>query len=212
MKIANGLLPVLVAGLGALSVTSTAFAGMIVIGGQITQSTQDGTGPAVNNPSLDNVLDSQPYLVTLAFAGSVTGPGTYNLTGSSLTFSDPSAPASESSFGSITFTVAAAGAFDDLTLMSCLTTGTSCGVGNQLSLIFEIPAASLNSQNVPATGLDTPHPLDLLEDDGVTDIHGSLTSYSSVPEPSPAILLGCALAAFAVANGRKGPMVKEDGV
>jgi hypothetical protein len=144
MKVADGLLPLLVAGLGALSVASTALAGTIVIGGQITQSTQDGTGPAVNNSSLNNILDSQVYLVTLAFAGSITGPGLYDLTGASLTFSDPSAPASESSFGSITFTVGAAGALDDLTLMGCLTTGTSCGLGNQLSLIFQIPAASLN--------------------------------------------------------------------
>jgi hypothetical protein len=212
MRVIDNLRRWLWIGLAVCAAANMAVAGTIVIAGQITQSTQDGTGPAVNNPSLNNILDFQPYLVTLAFAGSITGAGTYNLTGGSLTFSDPSAPASESSFGSISLTIAAAGTFDDLTLMACLTTGTSCGAGNQMSLIFQIPAASLNSQNVPATGLDQPHPLDLLEDDGVTDIHGSITSYSSVPEPSPAILLGCALAALAVANGRKGAAAQEDGV
>jgi hypothetical protein len=58
--------------------------------------------------------------------------------------------------------------------------------------------------NVSATGLDQPHPLDLLENDGATDIHGSITSYSNtgsvnaVPEPSPDVLLACVLAALAV--------------
>jgi hypothetical protein len=193
MRTIDGMRRWLWVGLAICAAANMMVAGTIIVGGQITQSTQDGTGPAVNNPGLNNILDSQAYLVTLAFAGSITGPGSYDLTGASLTFSDPSAAASESSFGSITFTVAAAGAFDDLTLMACLTTGISCGAGNQLSLIFQIPAAALNSQNVPATGLDQPHPLDLLEDDGVTDIHGSITSYSSVPEPSSAVLFGCGL-------------------
>jgi hypothetical protein len=29
----------------------------LTIGGAINQSTQDGTGPAVNNPSLNNISD-----------------------------------------------------------------------------------------------------------------------------------------------------------
>lgn len=44
-------------------------------------------------------------------------------------------------------------------------------------------------------------PLDLLEDDGVTDIHGSIDQYSykgvnTVPEPSPVPLLSCVMAAL----------------
>ena len=72
--------------------------------------------------------------------------------------------------------------------------------GNQLDASFPIPSASLNSLNVAATGLDPPHPLDLLEDDGMTDIHGSITSYSYtgsasvVPEPASLAMLGGGLA------------------
>jgi hypothetical protein len=58
----------------------------------------------------------------------------------------------------------------------------------------------LTSQNVTAIGLDQPHPLDLLEDDGVTDIQGSITGYSNVPEPSLAGLLGCLFVGLAAAN------------
>ena len=142
--------------------------------------------------------------VTLAFAGSITGPGFYDLTGSSLMFSVPAAPATESSFGSISLTITANGSFDDLSLLGCLTTGSDCLVGNQLSGNFRIPAALLNAQNVPAIGLDQPHPLDLLEDDGTTDIHGSITTYSytgstsAVPEPSSVVLLIFALPALSL--------------
>jgi hypothetical protein len=190
-----------------LGSSSTAVADTVTFGGKITQSTQDGTGPASNNLTLNNIKDFQDYTVTLGFFGSITATGTYNLTGASLTFSDPVAPASESSFGTITLVISAAGAFDDLTLKGCLTTGVfGCDGGNQLSAIFRIPSVGLNSQNVPAIGLDQPHPLDLLEDDGVTDIHGSITGYSytgsvsTVPEPSFAGLLVCVLVGLAAAN------------
>jgi hypothetical protein len=70
--------------------------------------------------------------------------------------------------------------------------------GNQLDGNFSIAAAGLNSQNVAATGMGLA-PLDLLEDDGVTDIHGSVTSYSetAVPEPSSLVIMAGVLAAFA---------------
>ena len=177
-----------------------ASASTISFGGAIIQSTQDGTGPAVNNPSLNNIQDLQAYTVTIAFAGSISAPGTYNLTGSSLMFSVPAAPATESAFAFISLTVTANGGFDDLSLLACLTTGSGpCPpfVGNGMTANFRIAAAMLNSQNVTAIGLDQPHPLDLLEDDGSTDIHGSITSYSytgsvnAVPEPCSAILLVC---------------------
>jgi len=177
----------------------------IFFGGLITQSTQDFTGPAVNNPVLNNISDGDRYTVALHFSGTIPGPGTFMLTGA--TFSDAAAGASETSFdfSSPSLTITPNGAFDDFSVLLCLTTGSGCAVGNQLDANFEIPAASLHSTTpscavmpaMCATGLDQPHPLDLLEDDGVTDIHGSVDSYSytsTVPEPSPLGLVGCALA------------------
>ena len=128
------------------------------------------------------------------------------MTGGSLTFSVPTAPASEASFDSLSLTITANGGFDEFSFLGCLTTGSDCLVGNQLDANFRILATGLNSQNVAATGLDPPHPLDLLEDDGITDIHGTITSYSytgrvsAVPEPSFAVLLGCILAGAVAAK------------
>src|SRR3954453_14005921 len=184
----------------------------ITIRGQITQATSDGTGPAINNPSLNDVQDSQAYTLLLTFLGSIASLGLYSTTGgtlpgASLLFSVPSAPSTESSFGSISLSIAANGPDDDVSILGCLTTGSDCFSGNLITANFRIPSADLNSLNVPAIGLDQPHPLDLLEDDGVTDIHGSIDTYSyapatTVPEPAPAGLLACALAILA-AGARK---------
>jgi hypothetical protein len=190
----------LLAGLALGSFANLAAAGTITFGGQITQSSQDGTGPAENNPSLNNIADLQDYNVILGFLGSINAPGTYNLT--SLTFSVPAAGVTETSFGTMSLTITLNGAFDDLSLLGCLTTGSGCFGGNQLDANFEIPAAALNGQNIVATGLDLPHPVDLLEDDGVTDIQGAITTYSNtspanaVPEPSSFGLLACLLAGW----------------
>src|SRR4029077_112787 len=128
-----------------------------------TQSTQDGTGPATNNTSLNDIQDFQTYTVTLVFLGSIAGPGTYNLTGSALMFSVPSAPATETGFSSTSLTVTPNAGFDEISLLGCLSSGSGCIFGNQLDANFRIPIAMLNSQNVSAVGLDQPHPLDLLE-------------------------------------------------
>ena len=191
---------------------SYTLADTITFGGEITQSTQDGTGPAVNNPDLNNIQSHRPpptgpgdaYTVVLDFSGSITSAGTYDLTGSSLVFSDPAAPATEKNFDLISLTVSPDFGFYDLSLLGCLTTGSGCSFGNQLTANFQILATDLNSK-IPVTPneLDQPHPLDLLEDDGATDIHGSITSYSytsaetAVPEPSSMVLLGCTLAVVA---------------
>ena len=176
--------------------------------GSITQSTEDGTGPAVNNTSLNSIFDFQAYSVTLTFSGAIAAPGVYNsLPGVSLTFTDASAGASETAFDSVFLTITANGAFDDFSVLGCLTTGSGCFSGNQLDADFEIPAAGLNSQSVTATGLDQPHPLDLLEDDGGTEIQGIITLYSytadaPVPEPST-LVLPCFGALLVAARARR---------
>src|SRR2546423_664228 len=119
-------------GCGVMFMASAAKGGTITFSGVITQSTFDGTGPAVNNPSLNNIQDLQAYTVTLVFPGTITMPGTYNLTGSNLTFDVPSAPASETGFDSISLTITANADFDDLSLLGCLTAGSGCSFGNQL--------------------------------------------------------------------------------
>jgi hypothetical protein len=175
---------------------NAARADSLVFSGTISQSTQDGTGPAVNNPSLNAIQDGDLYRVVLAFAGSINGLGTYNFTGGSLGFFDPAASAAETSFGFISLTVSPDASFDDLSLLSCLSTGSGCFRGNQLAVDFRIFSASLNSVNVTADAIPGLTPsLDLLEDDGVTDIQGSVTNYSYVPEPPVGFML-CPLLAL----------------
>lgn len=181
-----------------LSLLPASASASIIISGSITQSTADGTGPATNNPSLNNINDGQAFSITLANATPITGPGFYTFTGSPLTFSVPSAPAAESLFSTITLNVASSGSFDDFSLFACLA-GFDCSVGNSLSASFRIPAASIGALNVAAIGLDPPHPFELLEDDGITDLHGSISLYSNTspgtttpttttPEPPSAVL------------------------
>jgi hypothetical protein len=193
----------LVAAMALCGSASVAAADVVSFGGTITQP-QDPTNPATNNPTLNNIQLNDAYTVTLTFAGSITAPGTYG--GGTLTFTDAAAGATESSFGSISLTITANGTFDDFSLLGCLTTGNGCLVGNQLDASFRIPATSLNLQNVAAVGLDQPHPLDLLEDDGSTDIHGSIVTYSyvpTVPEPSSALLVCVGLAVVAARACRR---------
>jgi hypothetical protein len=177
-------------------------AGTITISGAITQSTPDGTGPAVNNTSLNNIADTQTYTLTLVFPGAIGGSGNFTMT--SGTFSVAAAPASEAAFSSLLLTITPSGVTDQFSLLGCLSTGSGCSFGNQLSASFSIPAAQLNGNNVAATGLDQPHPLDLLEDDGTTDIQGSITNYSytgpaaSAPEPAACWMIGSGLVAMAL--------------
>jgi len=173
-----------------------ASADTLTFGGGITQSTQDGTGPAVDNPGLNNILDGDVYTASLDFTGSISGPGAFDLTGASLIFQDPSVSAIETSFASISLSISPDAGFFDLSLLGCLNTGSGCAGGNQLDANFRILMTDLNSKTpVAATGLDQPHPMDLLEDDGGTDIQGSIATYSyrrsasPVPEPSSLSLL-----------------------
>jgi hypothetical protein len=175
------------------ALAATLHADTITIGGVINQSTRDGTGPAVNNPSLNDIPDGAFYTSNLSFTESIQSPGTYDLTGSILFFNVGSVGAAENNFNSVILTVALSGPFDQVSILACLTTGSACNQGNELDLDFMIPAANLNDQNVVAQGILNLLPLDLLEDDGVTDIHGSITNYSytagsSAPEPSAFVL------------------------
>ena len=183
------------------SASSLGLAGTIEFDGTITQSTGDGTGPAVNNFSLNSIVDGQLFSATLAFAGSIASPGTYTPT--SLTFDVASAPSTEAGFSGISLVITNVAGVDQFSLLGCLASGSGCSQGNQLDANFSIPAAMLNAPSATATGLDQPHPLDLLEDDGITEIQGSISQYSytgtaAVPEPSEAVPLACIAVAMLI--------------
>jgi len=166
-------------------------AGTITLTGQITQSPSDGN-LAVDNSSLNSLTDGSTYIVSLTFPGSISSTGTYSLAGA--TFIDGTA--SETAFGAISLTITnAGGGVDDLSLLACITTGSGCGVGNFLAAEFSIPASGLNLQNVPASPIPALTPMDFEEDDGSTDVQGSVAHYSYIatqgtPEPSTFLLLG----------------------
>lgn len=181
-----------IATLVMFGLSSQAMADTITFGGSVA-SAPGGTGPAVNNPSLNNIQDDDSYLVTLNFTGSITAPGTYPLPGASLVFSDLDHSASESSFSSVSVTVLTDGAFLDLSLLGCLSTGSGCLLGNYLSANFQIPSSDLNASSVTAQMVPFLYPpLDLLEDDGTTEFQGFINSYSyagatgvsATPEPA----------------------------
>ncbi|HLG97360.1 MAG TPA: hypothetical protein VKX49_13695 [Bryobacteraceae bacterium] len=169
---------VTIATLFAIALSNHAIADTITFGG-IVATAPGGTGPAVNNPSLNNIQDDDSYLVTLTFTGSITAPGTYPLAGATLVFSDLAEPASESSFSSVSLSVLTDGSFYDLSLLGCLSTGSGCLLGNYLSANFQILSSELNSTNVAAQNVPFLDPaLDLLEDDANTEFQGFINGYS----------------------------------
>ena len=108
------------AGLAACASANGALADTITFGGVIVQSTQDGTGPAMNNASLNAIKDGDPYSVTLDFVGLLTLPGAFNpLTEATLTFTDTKAGVSEASFGAVSLTLTPDGSFADISLLAC---------------------------------------------------------------------------------------------
>jgi hypothetical protein len=185
-----------------LTGAATLRADTVIVTGTITQSTQESTGPAVNNPGLNNILDGDPFSVTFGFDGAITAPGTYNaLTGTSLIFNDATAGATESSFTSESLTISESGGFDQFFFLGCLNTGSACDQGNQLDLVFQIAAPGINSPGTAAQDQPMLSPsFELLEDDGVTDIHGELSNYSytgvsaTTPEPGTLALIGSGIA------------------
>jgi hypothetical protein len=190
------------AGLLICAFANRGFADIITIDGVITQAVSDGTGPAVNHPALNNMMDGDAFRVTVTFPGFIAGVSStpYDLSGGTLQFLDTTQGVSETNFASISLSVIAAGAnLDNLSLLGCLA-GTDCS-SDFLTANFQIQDSALHSQNVAVTPLDQPHPLDLLEDGGTTDIHGVTTIYSytststaPVPEPATLPLLGSAMA------------------
>lgn len=198
-----------IASLFLILVTSCVFASVasaqatITVGGTIYQP--NANPPAMNNPSLDNVLAGDVYSVTLNSTGSITAPGTYT-SFSGADFSDFTHSADENQFISVSLTISPpSGGMDEFSVLGCLSTGIyGCSGGNQLDLNFMIPAGSLNAVNVTAQSVPLLTPLDLLEDDGTTDIQGSVTSYSyssavsTTPEPTSIALYGSGLIALAL--------------
>lgn len=167
----------------------------LTIGGTINQSIDNGTGPAVNNQDLNKILNGDSYIFSLIFEGSITAAGRYDLTGSAVLFSVPERGVIEDSFNLVSLTIAQFGNLAQFSVLACLTTGSACNQGNELELNFLIPFANLNDRNIAAQGVPNLLPLDLLEDDGVTDIHGLITdySYTGVPEPSAIVFVGSGL-------------------
>jgi hypothetical protein len=179
---------ILLFSLSCLTGIASLRADTVTITGNINQAIEDGTGPAVNNPSLNSIHDGAAYTVNLSFTGSITSPGTFNLNGLSILFGVPSAGSTQNSFDSASLTVAQSGAFDQVSILACLTTGSACNQGNELDLNFSVLPTNLNVQNAAAQEIAGLLPLDLLEDDGVTDIHGSVNTYSYIgasPVPEP---------------------------
>lgn len=193
-----------------LGIAKLALAGTITFSGPITQSTADGTGPAVNNPNLNNIMDGDTYIVTVNFPGSISAPGLYNDPSNTLGFLDTTASVSENAFTSASVSVTADGSFFDISVVGCLSSGSGCGAGNELTSIFQIANTDLNSASASAhfiTGLFPP--TDLFEDDGVTDIQGDVSSFSNTggvsatPEPGSIGLIGIGLGALAIVSRRK---------
>jgi len=141
---------ILLFSLSCLTGIASLRADTVTITGNINQAIEDGTGPAVNNPSLNSIHDGAAYTVNLSFTGSITSPGTFNLNGLRILFGVPSAGSTENSFDSASLTVAQSGAFDQVSILACLTTGSACNQGNELDLNFSVLPTNLNVQNAAA--------------------------------------------------------------
>ncbi len=167
--------------------------GSIILTGSITQSTADTGVPATQNLSLNNIADGDAYTAQLSFNAGINMPGTFSLT--SLSFIDSTAGATETAFISGSLTITQVGAIDQFDVLGCL---ADCALGNQFALEFSIPALQLNS-SVAASAIPALLPMDLLEDDGSTDIQGSVQQFtyqgpvSAKPEPGVLCLVGVSL-------------------
>jgi hypothetical protein len=126
---------------------------------------------------LNNIQDLQLYTLTLEIPTAISVPGIHNLAGSSLLLEVPDAPAEETAFDTITLSITSNVGIDEFSLSASIV-GEDCSTGNEATANFSIPDFGLNDSNVAAVGLDEPHPFELLEDDGVTNIQASIVTYS----------------------------------
>jgi len=189
---------------GICYLTGQLHADTISLGGTITQSLADSGETAINNPALNNIVDGDTFQVLMNFSGAVGGPGNASLT--SVEFEDTTVSAIENGFISGTLAIDSAPPDYQLFVVACLTTQPDCGQGNELLLSFQIPISGLNLAGVTAGTIANLSPsLDLLEDDGNTEIQGSITQYTyrtsgpaQAPEPSTFALFAGAAALLAV--------------
>jgi hypothetical protein len=180
-----------------LLLAKVSFAG-IIFGGLISQSS-DGT--AVNNDSLNQIDDGDAYEVMLNSLNPIVSPGLYNTPDLTLSFVDLTAGVSETAFSSVSLSIIADGSFFDISVQGCLSTGSGCNVGNELDANFRIANTDLQSASAAASLIPGLFPsLHLFEDDGLTDIQGSVMSFSnaSVPEPSAIGLITTGFAALII--------------
>src|SRR5579862_340330 len=127
-----------------LLLAKVSYAG-IISGGLITQSTGDGTGPAVNNSLLNKIKDLDAYQFMLNSLNPIVAPGLYNTPDLTLSFVDLTAGVSETAFSSVSLSIVADGSFFDISLQGCLSTGSGCNVGNELDANFRIASTDLQS-------------------------------------------------------------------
>jgi hypothetical protein len=142
-------------------------------------------GPSIFNPSLNSAQFGDEFMLQFTVVPSLAGPGVYSMTGAS--FTDVTASASETAIQSGTLSVSAAGSDLVFSGFACVQSG-SCSTGNELDLNFSIPQSLLisSASTMSVFGLKD---FELLEDDGATDLIGSLTRYQAIPEPSSALLI-----------------------
>jgi hypothetical protein len=196
------------AALGLILFAARAGAGTITLGGTINQSTQDTGTPATANTSLNGIVDGDAFQITLTFTDPITSSGTFPLTG--VAFSDPTAAASESGFISGTMVIGPSGIYSQFSVLGCLIDTSTCLLGNQLALNFQIATASFFQSGVPVQPIPALLPVDLLEDGGSTDIQGTLSTYSysgpagtTTPEPSSGMLTLLGFAGWLTAKKRR---------
>ncbi len=188
-------------GSGLIFFCFTASAGTILLTGKITQDLADSGETAIANPSLNSIVDVDSYSILLTFNGAISFiPAGISL--NSIQLTDLTHSASESAFLSGSMTINQNAGVDVFSVLGCLTDPSTCVLGNELDLNFQIPASGLGLTGVAAQIVPGIVPsMDLLEDSSNSEIQGSITGYSAtgvtsgVPEPATIsfTILGLAL-------------------
>lgn len=151
-------------------------------------------GPAAFNPSLNGAQFGDQFIVQFTVTPPLASPGVYAITSAS--FTDLTASATETGIDTGTLNISASGSDFVFSGFACVQAG-NCSTGNELDLNFSVPQSLLLSA-ASTTSVPGLKDFELLEDDGATDLIGSLTSYQTVPEPSSALLLFSGITAIFV--------------